>query len=60
MQIEIEDYNIKRPHGTLNSSTPFEAFKTTPWDRSAINVQFEQARLGRLAINRKDTCKGCE
>ena len=59
LQFAIHDYNIKRPHFALKGSTPFETFNNTPWNRS-VNVQFEQARLDRLTVNRKNVCKGCE
>lgn len=54
----IEDYTLKRPHGSLNGLTPFEAY-TGGNPLPDLKMDFQQARQDRLIANRKTNCSVC-
>ncbi|HET8735123.1 MAG TPA: hypothetical protein VFM69_00860, partial [Pricia sp.] len=54
----IGDYTKKRPHGSINGLTPFEAYTgNNPFPD--LKMDFQQARQNRIAANRKAKCFVC-
>lgn len=55
----IQDYNVKRPHGMLNGSTPEEAWKGIKIRTDLRTEILKQARINRLVYNKKNECGKC-
>jgi len=58
LELIVNDYNEKRPHGSLLGLTPFEAYTNT-----TANLDFKEqkvnARKLRLLENKNTNCKSC-
>jgi len=55
----IEDYNYKRPHGSLLGNTPFETLNGHIADTNILKTKSTEARLKRIAYNRENKCNNC-
>ena len=55
----IKEYNVDRPHSSLNGLTPLESFRKTVLDKKKISLQMEKARINRLEVHRVNKCPVC-
>lgn len=55
----LKDYNIIKPHGQLNTLTPFEAWINKQVDDKQRMKLLTDARTKRLAYNKANKCEKC-
>ncbi len=55
-----EDYDKRRPHGSLNGLTPHEAWLGMEFDQSIRTNVLKNARTNRLEYNKLNKCSICE
>jgi putative transposase len=54
----VTNYSEKRPHGSLNGLTPFEAY-TKPNSTLKLTTKMIEAKANRIAFNQNNVCKSC-
>ena len=54
-----EDYDKRRPHGSLNGLTPHEAWIGMEFDQSIRTNALKKARVKRLEFNKSNKCEVC-
>ena len=61
MEFLVKDFNTIRPHGSLNGSTPDEAyFNGTIMPKTTYEAQIQQAKALRIEANKRSACKKCQ